>query len=198
MRQAESEYWDKQASTHLPKLTDNVQKRGALVEKLLKHGDLFKQRILEVGVGLGTAMAALQIVFLRNFNYAATDVSEVYTNLAKKRIGDQAFHTDICHLPETDGGFTRIIFLDSLEHVSPEDRAEGFKEVEKVMAEHCKILINLPCDEGSHDKEFDHPFDIHEIIQLADATKTEVVYLEKYQVMCNTGLINYKWVILER
>jgi hypothetical protein len=197
MRQDEVEYWDIQASKKINPSFDNIQKKGVLLEKIIRDGDLLYQNILEIGIGLGNIIKALKIIYFSNFNYVATDVSKLYVDNALKFV-ENIFHTDICKLPRIKHGFTRIICLDSLEHIKPEDRDQGFSEINMAMAEHCRILINLPCDEYKHDKQFDHTFGLNEINQLADATGTDLVLLEKYSVMCVNTLIFSKWVILER
>lgn len=197
MRKEESEYWDSQA--RISPIMDNIFKRPPIASRLLTDGDLIGKKVLEIGIGLGNTMASIQLLVLNNFSFTATDVSPKYVDFNKRHLATgKVYQTDILNLPSIEGGFERIICLDSLEHVRPEDREKGFKEMNRVMAEHCRILINLPTDVSRHDPEFDHGFTLRDLALLEELTNTNLIKFDRYRVDPPSGTVYYKWAVLER
>jgi SAM-dependent methyltransferase len=158
-------------------VTDNVHKRGQIVGHLLSSCDWINKRVLEIGIGVGTTMAAMSVAMLGQWKYTGTDMSAKFVARAKD-YGTDAVRTDICHLPGDDGEFDRVIALDTLEHVHPDDRRQGYAEVARVTAVGGLLLINMPLQEhlySKHESEFDHRFgldDLHEIEQAGFMLKS--------------------------
>ena len=196
MRQAESDYWDQEAKDRIfdgKNISENVYKRQEIV-RLLLESDFIDQRALEIGVGTGVSMAAVRIAIVGRMQYMCTDVSKTFCDFVEKTWAFAACHTDILNLPEIEGGFTRVVCLDSLEHVNPLDRVEGYKEISRVMAEHGKVLINMPVEETQHNLEFDHPFSVQDIRILADTIGGVITRYEPY----TTRVARYVWVEVTR
>lgn len=199
MNPAECDYWDKVAVYRKRKgyITDNVWKRGAIISRLFKL-NWYKQRILEIGVGYGTAAAALKVIFLDTFKYVGTDVSKEYCEWGKKFFGLNMVNTDILDLPKIEGGFTRVIALDTLEHVKPEERDQGYKNIGEVMAENAQMVINMPMNPTLHIQKFDHPFGVQDIVRLCELAKMEMMSFETYRVNATAGPLFYGWAVLQR
>ena len=199
MRQRESEYWDNEAQTRiLGGLSDNIWKRQHIISRLL-NCDLIGQSVLEIGIGTGTAFAAIKVGLLGQFDYIGTDVSPIFCEEVAKQFHLRTCNTDVTALPEIEGGFTRIVALDSLEHVRPEDRPGGYREISRVMAEHGSILINMPVEETLHNREFDHEIGINDIAEMSEITGCSVRKYEPYEAtMKNGAQLRYIWVELER
>ena len=200
MRDSESNYWDKEANGRLSgngSISDNIWKRQYLVANLLNAG-MIDQRILEIGIGTATAIGAIQLAILGKFKYIGTDVSKKFVEHGKKWDLDVR-HTDILNLPDINGGFTRVICLDTLEHVKPEDRQAGYQEINRVLAKHSKILLNVPVEETRHNLEFDHHFDIIDILQLAQTCNMSLKKYNPYVADLPKDIkMRYIWVELER
>lgn len=199
MRQDESEYWDKMADMRIidGQIRDNIWKRAAIVHRLFRL-DWCRHRVLEIGVGFGVAAAAMKLVYLNSLEYTGTDVSEKFCDRAKKYFELNVVHTDILNLPEIEEGFTRIIALDSLEHVRPEDREFGYENIGKVSAANSIMVINMPLNESYHDEKYDHPFGIKDIERLCSISGFEMVSFEKYMVSPPSGPAFYGWAILKK
>jgi SAM-dependent methyltransferase len=199
MRKGESEYWDGIAEITISRQRDNIWKRREIVKKLLDI-DFINKRVLEIGVGLPFAASSLYFAHNGAFKYKATDVSPKFVEFANSR-GFDTVCTDVTNLP--DGPFDIVFALDSLEHVNPEDRGKGYREIERVLAPHAKIILNIPVEETKHDLKYDHEFDINDVLSLALHTKTSLTKWELYRVTGkhpngNEINIRYIWSELER
>lgn len=196
MRQSESDYWDGEANARIfddGRVSDNLYKRTEIVKRLLDT-DFLDQRVLEIGVGLGTSMAAVRIAVAGKLEYECTDVSPKFCDFVRDTFRFNAHNTDILNLPTNEEGFTRIVCLDSLEHVKPGDREAGYAEMNRVMAPHCSILINMPVEETHHNLEFDHEFGVQDIKDICRICNTIMTRYELY----TTKVGRYVWVELVR
>lgn len=169
-RERESAYWDKVArNAGLDKgnIADNIYKRQMIVGKLLLACEWAGEKVLEIGTGAAQAAATIKVVLLGKWQYIGTELSEVFLLASSQAYGLNIVRTDVTQLPGKDGEYTRVMCLDSLEHVHPEDREAGYDEIARVTAKGGLLLINMPLAEDQfHDIEFDHPFgmdDLHKI-----------------------------------
>lgn len=197
MRPAESAYWDEVAEQtgHKGGFRDNIWKRQAIMRRLLAH-DFIGKCVLEIGVGNGLTMAALNLLILGNMDFRCTDVSDEFCKLVRDRWKFKADHTDVCALP--DGPFDIIVALDSLEHVRPEDRQKGFQEIERVLAPAGKVLIHGPLSETQHNLEFDHAFDVCDVEMLRMAVGGRMQKWEEYDCDMPGGVRRYFWAEVVR
>lgn len=167
MREREIEYWNAVANKVFKngKIRDSFQKRE-LINKFLCGVTWYNERVLEIGVGVGVNANALSMACGKHWDYTGVEMSPRFIEIAKKYFDLNVVQGDILSLPE--GKFTRVIALDSLEHVRKEDRKEGFKAIVDRMAEDAYLLINMPCHRSSHDEEFDHGFDLRDLAMFED------------------------------
>ena len=176
MRPAESEYWDSIAAKVSPDesgFRDNWSKRRLLGQFLLKCS-WSGQRVLEIGVGCAATAALLALSCGRNWDYIGTDVSAKFIEVAR-RFGFQVVQTDVLNLPE--GKFTRILALDSLEHVHPDDRKAGYANIASRLVDGGLLFINMPLAESLHKDEFDHGIGVADIVRL----ESFGLYLNRYE-----------------
>ncbi len=197
MNQAECDYWDERANRDGDRMVDNLWKRERIVHRLLRDRWV-SQRVLEIGVGYAQAAAALSVIVLGKWSYIGTDVSQVFCDSAKKHFNLNVVHTDILELPHTPEGYTRVIALDTLEHVHPNDRDAGYMEIGAALAEHARFYIHYSLGLSTHDKRFDHPFGFKDIQSIMALTGMRLVTCEEYGVNHPNGLIPYVWVVLQR
>jgi SAM-dependent methyltransferase len=195
VHQEECDYWDNESRVKGTK--DNVWKRGAILSRILKL-DWTNQRVLEIGTGMGTVAAVLKYVFLDNFKYKGTDVSLVYCERSRELLKLNMTHTDILSLPTIEGGFTRVISLDSLEHIRPEERDQGYKNIGDVLAEDATMVINMPMNDSYHNPEFDHEFTAKDITRLGELARMELVSFDIYKVYPFGNPAFYGWAVLQR
>jgi SAM-dependent methyltransferase len=195
VHQDESEYWDKEAKEKGDK--DNVWKRVAIIKRLFEI-DWIDQRVLEIGVGAGMVAGVLKYVFLNNFKYRGTDVSPEYCERAKKFLMLDMYNTDILNLPKIEGGFTKVIALDSLEHIRPEERDQGYRNIGERLAPDSLMVINMPLNESYHDERYDHPFTQKDILRLAELAEMELKSFEIYTVYPFGAPAHYGWAVLQR
>lgn len=197
MRAEESKYWDHVAKVvkggNVDGIKDNIWKRSYIVSKILNHRPI-KARVLEIGVGQGLAAATVNLLTLGNISYTGTDVSPEFCSFVNRRWGLKAVNTDILKLP--DGPFDMVWAFDTLEHVRPEEREAGYKEIDRVLDKHGVILLNVPREDSEHEEEFDWGQDDNDILNLARITKTKVSKWERYTL--EEVDRSYLWVELVR
>jgi ubiquinone/menaquinone biosynthesis C-methylase UbiE len=194
MRPNEVTYWDGVATAR--KWDDNIWKRQEIVRRLLKL-DLIERSVLEIGVGLGTAFGAIHVALLRHVNYLGTDLSTKFVRGANAAWALNTVQADITHLPGDDHSYDYVVALDSLEHVRPEDRITGYKEISRVLKKTgAMIVLNIPLEVTLHDKEFDHGFDDSDLFTLLKATGMRLQFYEAYTIMAyDTTPCSYAWAI---
>ncbi len=197
MRQSEKDYWDQVAvevkGKNSGELTDNIWKRAEIIRRILKHRPV-DARILEIGVGQGLTAAVLNLALLGNMKYIATDVSPAFCQFVSDKWKIPVVNTDILALP--DGPFDMIWAFDTLEHVRHEDRAAGYAEINRVLADTGVILLNLPLSESAHVDEFEWGITDQSVAELAKAVNGRISVWEMYEVHEVNRL--YAWVEIVR
>lgn len=197
---AEKDYWDTVASKSVKmgpdgwEWSDNSWKRPHQLSRLLKF-DFYKHKILEIGTGNGIIGGMLRMTSGDCFNYTGTELSEKFRQWAKSVYQLNTVCADVRELPGE--GYTRIIAFDSLEHVRPEHREEGYKKIASVAAPGCLLFIHYSHGYSAHNQEFDHPFDVNEIVRIQAAGFTLLSY-ERYICHHPAGDIPYVFVVMER
>ena len=186
MKERESAYWDTVAEQIMDGgvLHDNWRKRE-LINGFLSRESWREQNVLEIGVGAGVSAGVLSIAAGGGMKYVGTEMSDKFVNVAKQYFRLNVVKADILSLPE--GPFTRIIALDSLEHVLPEDRPKGFKAIVDRLSDGGLLLINTPCHRSSHKDEFDHGFDLRDLAMFEELGLRLRKY-EMYQYRLNKGM----------
>lgn len=182
-RERESEYWDKVAE-HVfsgKGVSANIHKVEQVVGRILRWASMIDQDVLEVGTGCGLTAAVLNMACLGRWRYTGTDTSQVFIDGLKKTFPLKVVKADITSLPGEDGQYSRILCLDSLEHVHPDDRPQGYAELARVAADHAVLLINMPLWQGFHEPEFDHPFGPADFAML-EAAGFELRHFDAYAV----------------
>ena len=176
MRQTEIDYWDKVAKDRIVAdgcINDNWLKRQAMMAFFCKY-NWMKQSVLEIGVGAGISAAMLKLGCGGMWKYVGTDLSPLFCETARKwQI--EVVQADVLTLPE--GKFSRILALDSLEHVRPEDRPKGYDNIVDRMDDEAVMFINIPPHRSLHEEEFDHGFDLGDLWEL----EKRGLSLQKYE-----------------
>lgn len=184
LRPEEMEYWDRVAEERCKKgIKDNTWKRAEIVSRVLAHRP-HSARILEIGVGQGLVAAAVNLTLMGYINYTGTDCSRVFADFTEQTWRLKTVVTDIRTLP--DGPYDMIWAFDSFEHIRPEDREAGWRELARVIEKPALIMINNPLDESQHDPEFDWELDMADVQNLCTAvegyvSKCDGYYLEEIQ-----------------
>lgn len=159
-KERESAYWDDIANQTFEgdQFRANIWKMEQIATRVIKIGHI-NADVLEVGIGMGLIAGMMNMLLLGKWRYRATDMSPVFVAKAKKNFRLDVVRTDVTCLPGEDAKYTRVWCFDSLEHVHPDDRAAGYAEIARVLAQKGLLLINMPLSEDQfHDPEFDHPF----------------------------------------
>lgn len=195
----ETEYWEQVAgkSVFLDKgmVNDNSWKRPHQLSRILKY-DLLEQKVLEIGCGNAIIASALKLVTGGHWQYVATELAPLFRKLAK-RLGIDTIEADVRELPSVEGGFTRIIAFDSLEHVRPEHREQGYRKIYEVCAKGGLLFIHYSYAVSYHDKEFDHPFGVDDLVKLEQAGFTLLTY-ERYICDHPKEKIPYAFVVMQK
>lgn|SRR5574341_72087 len=196
MRPTEVEYWDKIAEQVCRPgekgFYDNWLKRRIIGQFLLKS-EWSGKKVLEIGVGCGATAALLALACGRNWEYIGTDLSPKFADAVKSIFNLKVVQADVLNLP--DGKFDRIVALDSLEHVRPEDRPQGYRNIAERMADDGMLFINMPYNRSLHKEEFDHGIDLRDLAMLEDVGVKLCKY-ELYQVQYADYLRTYGFAVL--
>lgn len=195
VRQSEVDYWDAEAKGRAGR--DNFHKRQEIVRRLLGL-PLFRARVLEIGVGAGHAFATVQVALGGNLSYRGTELSPTWAEYAKNNFHMEVVQTDVTSLPAEAGSADFVVALDTLEHVRPEDRDQGYGEIDRVLRPGGKVVLNIPCAESLHDLDFDYGFDRADWVRLMHVTGAEEVCYEEYSVDMPGGPRTYIWAIAEK
>ena len=196
MREGEPEYWDGIAEKMAPKegaIYDNWLKRRILGQFLLKC-EWSGSKVLEIGVGCGATAALLGLACGKQWEYTGTDVSAKFANIAS-RFALNVIQTDVLNLPE--GEFDRIIALDSLEHVHPDDRVRGYCEIAKRLSKGGLLFINMPHDRSLHDLQFDHGIGLKDIMMLEGEGLMLTKY-DHYEIQYQNYRRGYDFVVMTK
>lgn len=165
----EVRYWEEQANDKVsgPRLLkDNTHKRPQQLQRLLEY-NWIDENVLEIGHGNAMIAGALKVAVAGHWDYLGTELAPGFREHAEKAFGLESAQSDIREIP--GGQYTRIIALDSFEHVRPEHREEGYRRVAQVAAEDALLFIHYSDSPCSHDPEFDHPFGLGDLVQLQNA-----------------------------
>lgn len=189
-------YWEGVAEKAVPDsgFVDNTWKRPHQLRRLLEYSWI-GEKVLEVGVGNGLVAGIMLLTVGGHWKYLGTDLAEKFCLAAKDRFNLKTVQADVREIPGE--GYTRIIAFDSLEHVRPEHRADGYKRLYEVAAPGALLFIHYSYSPSYHDKEFDHPFGVQDIADLA-ATGFSLQKYERYECQGQTGPLDYAFVVMRK
>lgn len=196
---SEISYWEACASKCVDlqggTILDNIWKRPHQIKRLLKH-DFHDKKVLEIGVGNGIVSGILRFLTGGNWDWTGTELSRGFAESAHNMFHLQNMHqADVREIPGE--GYERIIAFDSLEHVRPEHREEGYAKIFNVAASGCLLFLHFSWSESHHDKEFDHPFSLTDIMGLEKAGFTLMEY-ERYVCAHPKGDLEYAFVVMKK
>lgn len=196
-RPKEIEYWNRVSQVTVRDgalRADNVWKRPHQIRRLLEYS-WQDQVVLEIGTGNGVVAAALQISCETLWKYIGTELSEHFRAFAKAAFQLQTIEADVTELPA--GPFTRIIALDSLEHVHPDMREDGYARIAAVAATDALLFIHYSHSQSYHDTNFDHPFGLNDIVRLEQMGFALQRY-ERYVCGHPNGDLDYSFVVMKK
>ncbi len=159
-------------------LKDNFDKKRTIIKELLNF-DLSKEKILEIGCGCGFIGSIMGQLY-GHLDYTATDMSPVFCDMAKILQRRRPTEARITALPFPDKTFTVIFIFDVLEHIAPNERINGYQEINRVFKNHGHVFINTPVARGIHHPDYDHGFDHRDLMTLQDILGMEISYLNGY------------------
>jgi len=196
--QSEVAYWDDQASRLVDEhgaVRENIWKRPHQIRRLLQY-NWIEERVLEIGCGNGVVAGALSLAVLGRWSYIGTELSSKFRAAASAAFRLKTVEADVREIPGS--GYTRIIALDSLEHVRPEHRSDGYDKIAEVAAPGALLFIHFSRSESHHDQEFDHPFGLKDLSMLEDRGFVLNSY-ERYSCAHpNVGEFDYAFVVMQR
>ena len=197
---AENAYWDRIASRCISmtgrevSFSDNSYKRPNQVKHLLRY-DWVGHKILEIGTGNGIIGGILHLLTGSDFAYTGTELSEQFRRFSKNVFQLDTVNADVRELP--GNGYSRIIAFDSLEHVRPEHREEGYRKIFEVAALGAKLFIHYSYGVSVHDKDFDHPFGLFDLECIEAAGFTLMTY-DRTTCAHPAGPIDYAFVTFSK
>lgn len=193
----EVEYWEERSHRAVKddgRLGDNVWKRGPQLHRLLKY-DWVGQKVLEIGTGNGVIAGALQVAVEGIWSYVGTELAPHFRQATRAMFHLETVEADVREIP--GDGYTRILALDSLEHVRPEHRTEGYARIAKAAAPGALLFIHMSHSPSHHDKEFDHPFGLPDLVML-EAAGFSLRSYERYVCPHPNGPLDYAFVVMQR
>lgn len=199
-KEREAEYWQGVAGQIFKdeQFSANIHKVEQTVGRILKSVSMIGQDVLEIGIGCGLVAGTIHMLILGHWRYIGTDTAPMFVERAHKTFHLPTVQAEVTSLPGKDGQYTRVLCLDSLEHVHPDDREKGYAEIARVTKQRGILLINMPLWEGYHDREFDHPFGPKDFDMLKTAG-FELISYDAYMVPAGAGKARPSaFVVLER
>ncbi len=193
----EVEYWEERASLVVNErgiIGDNVWKRPGQLQRLLRY-DWLDQKVLEIGTGNGIIAGALQVAVEGRWDYLGTELSQKFRKASRAMFQLETVQADVREI--TGEGYTRILALDSLEHVRPEHREEGYQKIASVSADGAFLFIHMSYSPSAHDKEFDHPFGLSDLVCL-EAVGFRLMNYERYICKHPSGDLDYAFVVMQK
>lgn len=166
---SETEYWDVIAdkSVHVENnrwsFTDNSWKRPFQLRNLMKYSWV-EQKVLEVGTGNAVIASVIKNLVSKNGTYTGIDVSDKFVEWSRKVYGLTVIKADVREIP--GDGYTRVIAFDSLEHVRPEHRPEGFRKIFEATANGGLFFLHFSYGKSHHLQDFDHPFGTKDLLEI--------------------------------
>lgn len=194
---SETAYWEHVSKPLISEngiKADNLWKRRHQVERLLRYTWL-EQKVLEIGVGNGIVAASIQMTVQALWDYIGTELSENFRKSVASMFQLKTVEADVRELP--DGPFTRIIALDSLEHVRPEHREEGYARIAAVAAPGCLLFLHYSHSQSHHVKEFDHAFGLEDLTRL-EGVGFKLRNFERYACAHPNGALDYVFAVLQK
>lgn len=193
----EVDYWEGRANMVVMddgRLGDNVWKRPLQLQRLLRH-NWINEKVLEVGTGNGVIAGALQVAVEGHWQYIGTELAPRFRKSAQAMFQLYTVEADVREIPGE--GYTRVIALDSLEHVRPEHRKEGYERIHKVAAPGALLFIHMSYSHSAHDPEFDHPFGLRDLADIQEAGFRMLSY-ERYPCKHPNGTLDYAFVVMQK
>lgn len=193
----EAEYWERVSNAVICPdgiKADNLWKRRHQVSRLLRHTWL-EEKVLEIGVGNGVVAGTINVTVQGMWSYLGTELAENFRKSVASIFQLPTVAADVREIP--GGGYTRIIALDSLEHVRPEHREEGYARIASVAAKDCLLFIHYSHSESHHDKEFDHAFGLEDLARL-EAHGFKLRSFERYVCAHPNGPLDYVFAVMQK
>lgn len=160
----------------------------SIINQLINYGLKKNSNVLEVGCGIGTLTSLLDS-FLSKGTLAATDISNVSIDIAKKEINSKkvTFYVTDMKGFSLDKKFDFIVLPDVLEHIPMEDHQELFKTLSNLIAEDGVVFIHIP-----HPKVINYiKKNTPELLQVIDQSIPANFLLEN-AYNANFQLVDYK------
>lgn len=195
----EVDYWEGRAERCVDpegfKLADNIWKRPEQIKRLLRYN--FKdEKVLEIGVGNGIVSGILRLLTGGVWDWQGTELSPRFARTAARLFSlPKIAQCDVREIPGE--GYTRIIAFDSLEHVRPEHREEGYARIAKAAAPGALFFIHYSYGNSAHDKEFDHPFGLSDIVRI-EAHGFALMSYDRYLVKHPNGDVEYAFLVMRK
>lgn len=107
------------------------------------------QRILEVGFGSGLTFANLSELYKEIFGIEKNNpvnISKIQKQFERKQIYVHLTCGDLLNLPYPDGEFDTVLIISVLEHLYPEQQAQAFKELHRVIKPKGQLVYGVPIE----------------------------------------------------
>ena len=118
--------------------------------------------------------------------------------------GFELINTGIDKLPAKDSSVDYVFALDVLEHVDPDLRLIGYREINRVLKDRGFLIINNPAPGtiSHHNSHYEWGFDLGNLTQLTITGDLELLKLEVYGLRVKTtkgeDLRKYEWIVLQK
>lgn len=200
-RRAEEQYWERIASEHYDPetkiLRDNWTKRQHIVRMLLEY-DFSGKRILEIGCGLGIVATALRIPLGPDFDYIGTDICERFCQIASELNRLDVYYARADSLPFESDSFDYLFLFDVMEHVRPDNRADIYSEVDRVLMKNSLVFLNNPLTQSRHDPEFDFGYDESDMADFCRVCRMHIERVTTYGLRIKDSEYRYQFVVMRR
>lgn len=181
----EFDYWDRMSGYSIlgdHRVRYNFRKAQAIMVRLGQY-DLAASDILEVGAGMANVAMALCVAgAIPMKRYRCTECGDGYIRFLWDCWGIRADKAKMNRLPYADHLFDVVFLFDVLEHIRPEERAQSWRELDRVMRDSRRVFINNPAkrNPSHHHPDYDHGFGFKEMEELAGALGCHIGNIQYY------------------
>lgn len=162
--------------------------------------------VLELGCGIGI-MTGLMSTVVKKGIIESVDLSDKSIEYAKSKIKKKniSFYTDdvVNYIPK-NRDFDFITLFDVIEHIPLELHSDLFKNLSKIVADHTKILINIPNpefidyhqnDESAWLQIVDQPVPLQTIVKNAEDNELQLTDFKTYSIWIEN---DYQFFVIQK
>lgn len=188
------EYWEQQAQKQVydKKVKVKSGRVAYLLRELLKL-PLDSKNIVEVGCGSAFIGYLLSLMFPRS-SYTGFEIAPSYIN---NPLPVEIKEGRITNLSYPGKGADFVFLFDVLEHIDPDERVDGYKEINRILAPGGVVVIHNPTKGSKHNQQFEHILGTAEIASFCNHIENGEIM--SWQTLILDGIDNaFNYILMRK